>query len=269
MGTRAKGGTVATKRSKGLTSLTVKKRSTKSEAGAGPTQELAADRPTGLKLPEQGSPIKGLTFGVLADALPKIGVRTPVTQKRIWLAVRDVYPLLSLTAFKVHPLRGGPFNDPFMQMSESERSRWAEGVLASPPPDMEAHVKKMKARATPPTPVEVYWELATLGNVPKAVLESPMHESHIREGARPVVDALLKGRYDEARDLLLKLAGRSPPAPKTEAAAKPAKKAPKSKPAKKAPKAKPGKKPKTPPAETPAAPPAETPAAPAEAPATS
>jgi len=208
----------------------------------------------GRRLPDQGEPIKGLTFGSLADLVPKMGVATPIGSKRIWKVLSWQYEILDFATFKVHPTRGGPFNEPFMQMQPAQRRAWAEKVVEAPPEDLIEHVKK-NYKGKELDPVQVFWDLVTLENLPTAVRDAQMRTGHFKvdKGGLEVVKLAMAGKFEEVRERLGKVPPKTPMQGKTvkaTKAAKPKKSAPakpkKAAPAKRAKPATPATAPATP-----------------------
>lgn len=153
----------------------------------------------------QGEPVKGMTFGKLPELLSALGLKVNVLNKGAWAMLRTVIPILNITGFKVHPNRGGPFNRAFMELSPAERKKWATKVVENPPPDYEEHCKSLY-RGKDFDPVQVFWDLVTIGNMPEAVAKVPMTTAHFRSTGLEVVKLVNAGEVDKAREAL----GRAP-----------------------------------------------------------
>lgn len=153
----------------------------------------------------QGEPVPGMTFGKLPEVLSKLGLKVDVASKGAWAALRTVLPILNLVGFKVHPSRGGPFNKAFLGLTPVERKKWAAKVVENPPADYEEHCRKTY-RGQDYDPIEVFWDLVTIGNLPDSVAKVPMTTAHFRSTGLEVLRLLNEGKVDEARAAL----GRAP-----------------------------------------------------------
>src|SRR5262245_5345890 len=109
----------------------------KTKAKTKPVVE-AAVTVTGPKVGNEGAPIKGLTFGKLAELLPKLGVKVALNSRRLWQVLR-AYKVLDFATFKVHPLRmpGSSLTAAWQGMTAAQKAAWVEAVFKMPPEDSE------------------------------------------------------------------------------------------------------------------------------------